>query len=277
MLKILFSLLFFLSNLNAQIKIILVDDLNKKPIAGAIILQTNGEFIAKTDSDGSFTLNNNVKEINVSAKNYLVQNIILDNNTIISLKKEIIKLDDVFVHNTKPTKLGFCIDKNSYSDSQCNNYMNEYFVAATRVVLKNKTSIENYNFFITSKENNSPFNFQIYSEKDGFPDKIIYNQYVTDYKKKWNKIELENTLNLEKGNYFIAMQWIPLQDKSDVWKMGEFNGKDLLVSGQCFAFGDCNNNEDSDFVFKKQWISTKNRGYRIKKTSFAHFIEIYEN
>jgi hypothetical protein len=278
MLRILFFLLFFLSHLNAQIKIILVDDLNKKPIANAIILQTNGQFIAKTEGDGSFNVSDNVKEINVSAKNYLAQNIILDNNPIISLKKEIIKLEDVFVHNTKPTKLGFCMDKNNYSDWQTNTNANEYLIVATRLVLKNKSSIENYNFFITSKKNNSPFNFQIYSEKEGFPDKVIYNQYIKDYKKGWNKTELETVLNLEKGSYYIAMQWIPLPDKSDVWKMGELNGKDILASGQCFALGDCKNNEDSDFFFRKKWLSTKNKGYfRINKTSFAHYIEIYEN
>ena len=104
---------------------------------------------------------------------------------------------------------------------------------------------------------------------------------MSNYKKGWNKIELERVLNLEKGTYFIAMQWIPLPDKSDVWVLGKRNdGTKVFVSGQALAMYKCENDTDSDFACSnlKKWKSTKARGVdRPKKTLYAQYIEIYEN
>ena len=279
MIRILVFLLVGLSNLYSQTsKIFLVDFLNKTPIANAIVLEPSGQFITKSEKDGSFVINNTITEINISANGYNPITVNPKNSTTISLEKTTINLDEVVLRNDNPIKVGSCSDKKSFSDGQCNSTLNDYLVCATKINLTNKSSIENYNFCIKDKENNSPFNFQIYSENEGYPDKIIYNQYVSNYKKGWNKIDIEGILNLEKGTYFIAMQWIPLPDKSDVWLIGELNNTKIFASGQTLAFGDCNNDNDSDFVYNKKWVSTRNRGYsRVKKTSFAQYIEIYEN
>ena len=289
MLRILFFLLLYLSNMYSQTtKIVVVDFLNKNPVANAMVLEPNGQFIAKSETDGSFVINNTITEINISANGYNPITVNPQNLSRISLEKISISLEEVVLRNTNPTKIGACIDGKISSDFQSNNDdVNNYFVCATRINLNHKSSIENYNFYIRkidSKQQNSPFNFQIYSEKEGFPDKVIYNQYVSNYKKGWNKIELERVLNLEKGTYFIAMQWIPLPDRSDVWLFAKRDdGTKVFVSGQALALYKCENDTDSDFAYsklKKKWMSTKTRGIaseRPKKTLFAQYIEIYEN
>ena len=287
MIRILFFLLVGWSNLYAQTtKIFLVDFLNKTPIANAIILESNGQFITKSKNDGSFAVNNTIKEINIYANGYNPKTINPQDLATISLEKIAVNLEEVVLRNDKPIKIGSCLDKRVSGDSQCNGIQNEYVVCATKINLNHNSSVENYNFCIKdrdSKEHNSPFNFQIYSEKEGLPDTIIYNQYVTTYKKGWNKVDLERVLNLEKGTYFIAMQWIPLPDKSDVWVLGEMpDGRKVLVSGQALAFYKCENNANSDFTCSKtkKWRSTQQAGqieHRAKRTMFAQYIEIYEN
>ena len=287
MIRILFFLLFSLSNLYSQTtKIILVDYLNKSPIANAIVLEPNGQFITKSENDGSFVVNNTINEINISANGYNPITVNPQNLATISLEKTTINLEEVVLRNANPIKIGSCLDKRVSSDAQCNGIQNEYVICATRINLNHNSSIENYNFCINvrdSKEHNSPFNFQIYSEKEGFPDKIIYNQYMSNYKQGWNKVDLERVLNLEKGTYFIAMQWIPLPDKSDVWVLGErSDGSKVFVSGQALSFYKAENKTNSDFICSKtkKWTSTQQTGqieHRAKRNMFAQYIEIYEN
>ena len=126
-----------------------------------------------------------------------------------------------------------------------------------------------YNFCVSSKINNSPFNFQIYDDKDGLPNKVVYTQYIKDYKKGWNRIEIsDGSLILDSGVYYIAMQWLPAKDKSDVRFIEDNEGKKRFFVGQSIVLNKGDGTQNS-FMYKYDaW-----EPMYMKQGSYAHYIE----
>lgn len=250
-------------------KTVLCDSLNKLPIIEANIFKPNGEFITQTDVNGEFFVKNEINKIYITAYGYKALKIDKNLDTIF-LSRNIIELKEVIVTNNK--KIGFCAYKKKFTDGITSSLKYNFLICATKIEVNNKCTIDSYNFFIKEVNNNSSFNLLIYNEKEGKPNEIIYSQTVYNYKTGWNREEINETVCLETGTYFIAMQWLPEKDKTDIKKVGRTK---IYSVGQVLGVAECDSGMNSDFVYNYKWTSTD--FFKNKNKSFGHYIEIYEN
>lgn len=148
---------------------------------------------------------------------------------------------------------------------------------ATKIINTKFINITFYNFCIYEKTNNSPFNFQIYNDKDGLPNQVIYNQYIKNYKKGWNRIAVEDVnLSLKPGTYYIAIQWMPMEDKSDVWIYYKDNERVIYAIGQILGINKGDENQLESFIFRDNGEQNP-RLYTGKKGNYTQYIEVFEN
>lgn len=260
-----------------EIKITVIDSLNQIPISESIILNSEGQFISKSNEIGEFLIDaNRNNSIYVVANGYEQIQISPKQNTdlICRLIKNPEILREVIIGNKrKVIKYGnFNLHRSMFTNSlRCSTKYN-YLVCATKLIVNNPHVVF-YNFCISSESNNSPFNFQIYNDKDGLPDQLIYSQYIKDYKKGWNRVAISDTnLMLDSGTYYIAMQWLPLKDKSDVW-FDEVDGKKYYSIGQTIVMNKGEGKQFDSYMYNfDKWIHLYMKG-----SNYAHYIEAFEN
>ena len=269
-----FSFFFFQVSLSQEIQITVLDSLNQVPISEAIALNSEGQFITKADSDGVLYMNTNVgSTFYIVANGYEQVLFSTDNGTsfVCKMKKNPELLNEIVV-GKKRTKIkygNYNNHNNIFTDSQSCSSKYNYLVCATKVQVSKSSQVVVYNFCVSSKINNSPFNFQIYVDKDGLPNKVVYTQYIKDYKKGWNRTEIsDGSLILDSGVYYIAMQWLPAKDKSDVRFIEDNEGKKRFFVGQSIVLNRGDGTQNS-FMYKYDaW-----EPMYMKQGSYAHYIE----
>lgn len=269
-----FSFFFFQVSLSQEIQITVLDSLNQVPISEAIALNSEGQFITKADSDGVLYMNTNVgSTFYIVANGYEQVLFSTDNGTsfVCKMKKNPELLNEIVV-GKKRTKIkygNYNNHNNIFTDSQSCSSKYNYLVCATKVQVSKSSQVVVYNFCVSSKINNSPFNFQIYDDKDGLPNKVVYTQYIKDYKKGWNRTEIsDGSLILDSGVYYIAMQWLPAKDKSDVRFIEDNEGKKRVFVGQSIVLNRGDGTQNS-FMYKYDaW-----EPMYMKQGSYAHYIE----
>jgi hypothetical protein len=264
-----------------EIKITVIDSLNQSPIQEAIALDTAGQFLTKSDSEGVLLITKDQSKVYITANGYKQTMITLaqNENFICKINKNPEELKEVFI-GKKPTATKYGnlnISHGSFStDSQACNPKYKNLTCATQIIAVKNINVAFYNFCIYEKTNNSPFNFQIYNDKDGKPDQVVYSQYVKNYKKGWNRIAVDDAnFSLNPGTYYIAMQWIPLEDKSDVWFF-EADGKRYYSIGQTLGINKGDDNQLDSFIYKDNWEKTP-RLHTGKKGNYTQYIEALEN
>jgi hypothetical protein len=263
-----------------EIKITVIDSLNQTPISEAIALDKEGQFISKSNSKGVLWINANNSKIYIAANGYQQLTIPLLQKTPIVCK--IIKNSEVLKEviiggKIKPIKYGNLNLKHGIlTDGQCCKANNKNLVCATKISITNDSFLSFYNFCVYEKTNNSPFNFQIYNDKNGIPDQVIYSQYVKGYKKGWNRIAIDNPdFMLTSGIYYIAMQWIPLEDKSDVWTLYEDKERTILCIGQSLGINKGDGKQMGSFIYKDNWKPTTTT--HLKNINYTQYIEVIED
>jgi hypothetical protein len=280
---LLFFIIFWNILQGQSIKIIVKDSLNQNLVQSAFALKENGQFLTKANENGELIFETTEAKILIGAKNY--KNIIYDATTnktnICKLPKKPEELLEVVIRGKQKT-IGYGNLNTKYDGSitHLNTAKVENLVCATKVVLTKRSTLAFYNFRVNSKKNNSPFTFQIYTIKDEKPNQVIYNQIIENYKKGWNKVEIQNSnLHLEQGEYFIAMQWIPILDGSNIWECWEHDGVKTFASGQTFCANEGNGVETNEVdcrFFDNKWHLNKNIG-KFNHKSFMQNIEVYED
>lgn len=259
-----------------EIKITVVDSLNKTPINEVIALNSDGQFISKSNETGILLVKSNRNNfMYVVANCYEQIQIPSTQNTdfICKLVKKPETLNEVVIgkKREKVNYGNFNSHRSMFTSSMNFSGKYNYLVCATKFTAANNANILFYNFCINSQSNNSPFNFQIYNDKDGLPNQVIYTQYITDYKKGWNRIAISDVnLMLDSGTYYIAMQWIPKSDKSDVWFF-EADKKKYYSVGQSLVMNKGNSKEFSSYTY----YFDKWEHYSMKESQFAQYIETF--
>jgi hypothetical protein len=261
-----------------EIKITVIDSLNQSPIQEAIALNSEGQFISKSNEIGLLSIDANLNSfIYVVANGYEQIQISPTQNTdlICKLIKKPEILHEVIIGNKrKAIKYGnFNLHRSMFTNSQNCSAKFNYLVCATKLIVSNNPTVVFYNFCISSESNNSPFNFQIYNDKHGVPDQVIYSQYIKDYKKGWNRVAISDTnLMLDSGTYYIAMQWLPSKDKSDVWFF-EADGKKYYSIGQTLVMNKGDGKQFDSYMYNfDKW-----QHLYMKGSNYAHYIETFEN
>ena len=107
------------------------------------------------------------------------------------------------------------------------------------------------------------------SDFQGAAYKFVHTQYIKDYKKGWNQTEIsDGSLILDSGVYYIAMQWLPAKDKSDVRFIEDNEGKKRFFVGQSIVLNKGDGTQNS-FMYKyDNW-----EPMYMKQGSYAHYIE----
>jgi hypothetical protein len=262
-----------------EIKITVIDSLNQTPVSEAIALDHEGQFLAKSNSKGDLWINGNNTKIYIAANGYQQLTIpVLPKTPIVCkiIKNSEILKEVIVGGKVKVIKYGNLNLKNhdfAYSQVCDPDYKN--FVCATKIRIKKNSFLSFYNFCTYKKIKNAPFNFQIYNDKNGVPDQVIYSQFVKDYEEGWCRIAIDNPdFMLKPGMYYIAMQWIPLQDKSDVWVLYENEEKKVLAEGQLLSINKGDGKQLDSFVYKNQWKRTQTANSKF--FHYTQFIEVIE-
>lgn len=265
-----------------ETKIIVIDSLNQTPIQEVVALDSAGQFLTKSNNDGVLLIKKSKNRVYVTANGYKQKMIsLIDSETIICKINKIPEvLRDVVVgRKPKLAKYGnLNLNHGSFStDSQTCRPTYKNLTCATKIITSKLINVTFYNFCIYEKTNNSPFNFQIYNDKDGKPDQVVYSQYVQNYKKGWNRIGIDNAnLTLISGAYYIAMQWVPLEDKSDVWVAYKDKDRVLYAVGQTLGINQGDDNQLESFIYKDNWQKTP-AIHTGKKGNYTQYIEAFEN
>jgi hypothetical protein len=275
-----FFLLFIFNNIlySQSIKIVVKDSLNQNLVSTGFALKENGQFLAKANESGELIFETSETKILIGARNYknTIYDIANNKTNICKLPKKPEELLEVVIRGKQKT-IGYGnlnTKFNTFKLLYLNNSKIGNFVCATQIDIYKKSTLAFYNFRVNSKFNNSPFTFQIYNSEDGKPNQVIYNQIIENYKKGFNRIEIQDSnFKLEKGLYFIAMQWIALSDKSDVWESGEYKGKKMYASGQSLCANEGSDSSKLNYsFFNYKWYPTQGE-YK----SFIQSIEVYED
>lgn len=264
-----------------EIKITVVDSLNQIPIQEVIALDRYGQFLSKSDINGVLLVNKDTKTIYITANGYQQKTLSFKSNEAIICKinKNPEELNEVFIGKKPPlTRYGNTnLSKGTFgTDSQPSRPHYKNLTCATQIIAIKKLNVTFYNFCVYEKTNNSPFNFLIYNDNEGKPNEVVYSQYVKNYKKGWNKIAIANkNLKLLPGVYYIAMQWIPLADKSDVWEI-KYTEKTITYVGQSLGINKGDENQLESFIYRDNWEKTP-RIHTGKKGNYTQYIEVFEN
>lgn len=264
-----------------EIQLTVIDSLNLNPVQEVIALDKAGQFLAKSNKDGLLVLNKNEEKIYITANGYQQKMFsFLENGPqVCKIYKLPEALKDVVISKKNAlVKYGnLNLNHGPFTDSQVCRPEYKNLTCATKIIIDQTIDIAFYNFCIYDKNNNSPFNFQIYNDKNGLPEQVIYSQYVKNYKKGWNKIEIENTyLTLQPGTYYIAMQWIPLEDKSNVWIAYKDNDRVLYAVGQKLGINEGSEEKLESFIYKNNWIKMP-RMHSGKKGHYTQYVEAFKN
>jgi hypothetical protein len=277
------SLLFLLINsflYGQEIKITVIDSLNQSPIQEVIALDTDGQYLTKSNSEGILLIAKEQNKVYITANGYKQTLISLTQNStlICKINKNPEELKEVFI-GKKPNTVVYGnsnTNHNVFTNSQVCRPKYKNLTCATKIVSLKNIDVAFYNFCVYEKRNNSPFNFQIYSDKDGLPDQVIYSQYVKNYKKGWNRIAIDDAnLSLNRGTYYIAMQWIPLEDKSDVWEIKSPEMTIVLV-GQSLGINKAKDDQYESFIYKDNWEKAPS-AHNGEKGNYTQNVEVYEN
>jgi hypothetical protein len=264
-----------------EIKITVVDSLNQSPIQEAIALDTSGQFLTKSNNEGVLFLTKDQNKVYITANGYKQTMISLaqNENFICKINKNPEELEEVFIGKKQTTtKYGNTnLSKGAFgTDSQVCRPQYKNLTCATKIIAIKKLNVTFYNFCVYEKTNNSPFNFLIYNDNEGKPNEVVYSQYVKNYKKGWNQIAIDNkNLKLLPGVYYIAMQWIPLADKSDVWEI-KYTEKTMTYVGQSLGINKGDDNQLESFIYRDNWEKAP-RLHTGKKGNYTQYIEALEN
>lgn len=261
-----------------EIQITVIDSLNQTPISEVIVLGDEGQFISKSNNEGELWINPEYKSVTITANGYRQKQIsLLKRESIIcNLIKNSEQLKEVIIGKKhKLTQFGNTnLDNGMFTSRQLCIQKYNYLICATKIKVTNSIFLAFYNFCIYDKKNNLPFNFQIYNDKNGLPNEVVYSQYIKNYYKGWNRVNLENpNFILNPGVYYIAMQWIPLQDKSDVWISYKDKITTTYAVGQTLGRNKGDEKQLESFIYIDTWLSTNNN--ISKNNQFTHFIETY--
>ena len=180
-----------------EIKITVVDSLNQSPIQDAIALNSEGQYLTKSNNEGVLFITKDQSKVYITANGYKQTMITLaqNGNSICKINKNPEELNEVFI-GKKPliTKYGNTnLSKGAFgTDAQVSRPQYKNLTCATQIIAIKKLNVAFYNFCVYEKTNNSPFNFLIYNDNEGKPNEVVYSQYVKNYKKGWNKIAIAN-------------------------------------------------------------------------------------
>lgn len=279
-------LLFIKPTYSQEINLQILDSLNTTPVKEAIIIDSKGTYISKSNEKGIAIINNeNFKEIIIVSENYETKNIYVNSDLkIIKLSKKSIELLPVEIKKKSFITVGNTNRKRGFPTGEIHNGEKvKNLICVTMFTILKPTVISRYNFFIVNKQNNSPFNFQLYNEKEGKPNQVIYNQYVSDYEKGWNSVNLLEFISLDPGTYYFGMQWLPKEDFSDVWYNGQYKiAKEKIKKysvGQILGMNIGSENIEGCYSFKSKWSDNYLKLSEMKSSlkAFMQNIEIYEN
>ena len=147
-----------------EIKITVVDSLNQSPIQEVIALDTAGQFLTKSNSEGILFITKDQNKVYITANGYKQTMISLaqNENFICKINKNPEELKEVFIgKNPTATKYGnLNINNGSFStDSQMCRPKYKNLTCATKIIANKNINVTFYNFCVYEKTNNSPFNF----------------------------------------------------------------------------------------------------------------------